>query len=57
MFRERNTCKIVYNCKLVYNHIRDTFAPFLATATTGLSGYKANNSIQGYVASGGLADS
>jgi hypothetical protein len=27
-------------------------APFLATVTIGLYGYKANNSIRGYVASG-----
>jgi hypothetical protein len=46
MFEEGN------NCKTVYNRIRDTMAPFLATVTIGLYGYKANNSIRGYVASG-----
>jgi hypothetical protein len=38
MFEEGN------NCKIVYNRIRDTVAPFQATMTTGLYGYKANNS-------------
>jgi hypothetical protein len=46
MFEEGN------NCKIVYNRIRDTVAPFLATVTIGLYGYKANNGIRGYVASG-----
>jgi hypothetical protein len=50
MFEEGN------NCKLVHNRIRNTIAPFLATATIGLYGYIANNSIRGYVASGGSAD-
>jgi hypothetical protein len=39
------------DCKLVYNRIRDTFAPFLVTVTIGLHGYGANNGIRGYVAS------
>jgi hypothetical protein len=51
MFDEGN------NCKTVYNHIRDRVAPFLATVTIGLYGYKANNGIRGYVASGGSTDS
>jgi hypothetical protein len=41
------------SCKLVYNHIRDTVAPFLVTVTTGLYGYGANNGMRGYVATGG----
>jgi hypothetical protein len=45
------------NCKIVYNLIRDTVAPFLATVTIGLYGYKANNSIRVYMVSGGSADS
>jgi hypothetical protein len=34
MYKEGN------NCKIVYNHIRDTVAPFLATVAVGLYGYK-----------------
>jgi hypothetical protein len=34
MFEEGN------NCKIVYNRIRDTVAPFLATMTIGLYRYK-----------------
>jgi hypothetical protein len=51
MFKEGN------NCKIVYSRTQDTIAPFLATVTIGLYGCKANNSIRGYVASGGSADS
>jgi hypothetical protein len=40
------------NCKLVYNRIWDTVAPFLVTVTIGLYGYEANNGYRGYVASG-----
>jgi hypothetical protein len=40
------------NCKLVYNRIRDTFAPFLVTVIIGLYGYEANNGMRGYVATG-----
>jgi hypothetical protein len=43
------------NCKLVYNRIRDTVAPFLVTVTTGLYGYEANNGMRGDVATGELA--
>jgi hypothetical protein len=50
MFEEGN------NSKLVYNRIQDTVVLVLATGTIGLYGYKANNSIWGYVASGGPAD-
>jgi hypothetical protein len=35
------------NCKLVYNRIRDTVAPFIVTMTIGLYGYEANNGILG----------
>jgi hypothetical protein len=35
------------NCKLVYNRIRDTVAPFLVTVTIGLYGYEANSGIRG----------
>jgi hypothetical protein len=40
------------NCKLVYNRIRDTVAPFLITVTIGLYGYEAKNGMWGYVATG-----
>jgi hypothetical protein len=43
------------NCKLVYNRIRDTFAPFLVTVAIDLYGYEANNGMWGYVATGELA--
>jgi hypothetical protein len=43
------------NCKLLYNRIRDTVAPFLVTVTIGLYGYEANNSMRGYVETGELA--
>jgi hypothetical protein len=46
MFEEGN------NCKTVYNRIRDKVVPYPATVTIGLYGYKGNNSIRGYVASG-----
>jgi hypothetical protein len=58
MFEEGNSCirdTAGNNCKLVYNCIRDTVAPFLVTVTIGLYGYEANNGIQGYMASGELA--
>jgi hypothetical protein len=40
------------NCKLVYNRIRDTVAPYLVTVTIGLYGYEAKNGMRGYVATG-----
>jgi hypothetical protein len=40
------------NCKLVYNRIRDTVAPFLVTVTIGPYGYESNNGMRGYVATG-----
>jgi hypothetical protein len=43
------------NGKLVYNRIRDIFAPFLVTVTIGLYGYEANNGMRGYMATGELA--
>jgi hypothetical protein len=43
------------NCKLVYNRIWDTVAPFLVTMTIGLYGYEANNGMRSYVATGELA--
>jgi hypothetical protein len=51
MFGEGN------NYKVVYSRIQDTVTPFLVTVAIGLYGYEANNSIQGYVAYGGSADS
>jgi hypothetical protein len=42
-------------CELVYNRIRDTVAPFLASVTIGLYGYEANNGMRGYVATGEMA--
>jgi hypothetical protein len=37
---------------IVYNRTRNIVVPFLVSVTKGLYGYKANNSIRGYVASG-----
>jgi hypothetical protein len=50
MFEEGNNSKLIYNC------IHDTVAPVLATRKIGLHGYKANNGIRSYMASGGSAN-
>jgi hypothetical protein len=47
--------KAANDCKLVYNRIRDTVAPFLVTVTIGLYGYEANSGMRGYRATGELA--